>query len=101
MAQPSEGNNSTLSPPWQCWWGAIGAVSPYAVTAIRAVGLRTDFPLPHFGWGFVGVILLLLALGAVWSRALESHHKWLALYHGATVPVALQFLFGGSKLPGL
>jgi hypothetical protein len=67
--------------------------------AIQVVGFRTDTPLPHFGFGFLAALVLMVLLGAIWSRALESHNRWLAMYHAATFPIVFQFLFG-SHSPG-
>jgi hypothetical protein len=71
----------------------LGAASPYIAKAIQIVGFRTDYPLPHFGQGFLAIFVLMVALGAFWSRALESHNRWLAMYHAATFPIVFQFLF--------
>jgi hypothetical protein len=83
-----------LSPQGQLLWGALGAIAPYAAKAIQAVGFKTSYPFPHLGLGFISVFLIMVVLGAIWSRALESHNRWLAMYHAATFPIVFQFLFG-------
>lgn len=75
-------------------WGALGAIAPYAAKAIQTVGFRTDYPLPKFSLTFVLVFLAMVVIGAAWARAVESHNKWLAMYHAATFPIVFQFLFG-------
>jgi hypothetical protein len=89
-----EHNEQALGPAGQLLWGALGSIAPYAAKAIQAVGFKTGYALPHFGLGFVAIFLVMVALGAIWSRALESHNRWLAMYHAATFPIVFQFLFG-------
>jgi len=88
-----------LSPRAQVLWGAVGSMAPYAAKAIQVVGFRTDYPFPSFSLAFIVVFLIMVAIGALWSRAVESHNKWLAMYHAATFPIVFQFLFG-PHVPG-
>jgi hypothetical protein len=81
----------TLDDKQQFFWGILGSLAPYAVRAARA--LTPDGALPHLGWGFLLASAALIVFGGVWSMAVESDKRWLAMYHGATFPIVFSFLF--------
>lgn len=87
-------HSHSLKPAGQFGWGCLGPVAVYVIKASQAVGFQPEYRLPHFGFAFIGTLALMVVVGGYWSRALESHIRWLAMYHGATVPVAFQFFFG-------
>jgi hypothetical protein len=82
----------------QVIWGALGGLTPYAVAGLKAVGYRTDFPLPSFSFGFLLCLGLSVSLGVIGAILLESHTRFAAWYHGGSFPIMLNFLFGESLL---
>jgi len=78
----------------QSAWGLVGGLTPYAVAALKAVGLQTNYELPNFSLAFYLVLLLSAALGVVGSIVLDSHSKFTAWFHGGSFPIMLNFLFG-------
>jgi hypothetical protein len=82
----------------QAIWGALGGLTPYAVAGLKAVGYRTDFPLPSFSFGFLLCIGLSVSLGVIGAILLESHARFAAWYHGGSFPIMLNFLFGEALL---
>src|SRR5258708_21492319 len=79
-----------LSLRGQVVWGAIGAAFPPLIKAWNEV--KPADPILPLGLKFIVPTILILVAGGLWSRAMESHKEWKAIYNGATVPLVFGFL---------
>jgi len=79
-----------LSLRGQFVWGAVGAGFPPLIKAWEEV--RPADPIFPLGWRFILLTVLILVAGGLWSRAMESHKEWKAIYNGATFPLVFGFL---------
>ena len=79
----------------QVIWGAFGGLLPILIQLLKRGVEDITLDLPqHIGSFFLLAVFISLLLGAVSSRAFQSHHTIAALYHGATAPITLAFLVG-------
>jgi hypothetical protein len=79
-----------LSLKGQFVWGAIGAGFPPLIKAWEET--KPADPILPRGWKFILLTALILIAGGLWSRAMESHKEWKAIYNGATFPLVFGFL---------
>jgi len=74
-------------------FGVMGGLSPYAIRLVRAVGEQPG-PPAHTAV-LIGGIVSAAFLGALASVTLDSHNRFIAVYHGAGAPTFFSFIMHG------
>lgn len=95
-----------LSAKERFWLGCLGSAAPWIFRSvdwlITTLGhMSPSATFPDFGWMYIitaiasglGILLCVIA-GGLWSYALKTDEKWLAVYHGAAAPHIFLFVFG-------
>lgn len=76
-----------LSQAAQFFWGAVGGLLPALVLIYKYANSQPiGAPIPAIGGLAVVGVVVGAILGAIGSRACDSHNHFTALYHGASAP---------------